>query len=442
MSFFFKKKVQIPHDIHELSDSEGHKIQICRQTGRWVASESLTDEEKTYLEEGEYPLSLERYTPSPNQIIINVTDRCNLNCVYCYASDKEKRDISEENFCESMLFLGKIAGSQNCTALFTGGEAMLMWDKIYDWIQKYREKWTPQLGFSMQTNGTLITDENAKQLRRERINVGVSIDGPQLVHDANRSGSYNKVMQSIEILHANNIECGIRITVIKDSAEFIPQALQDMINAGMNHFTIGFTDPLGRAATNTDLLPTAQQRLTLLKKELEICVKEFQKGNRIEIHAISQAIINLLTNVRPSCCPNAPCGAGISLLGIDVDGYVYPCDYLFEPQLRLGHVTEFSKVVTELERNPELNDLQYRHEKECELCPVYSICCGGCRVSRLAYDRLQLPFPNCQYMKEFVAYVAWMIANDEETRNYAVAITTGKNNAIQYDLKRVNDTLG
>lgn len=340
-----------------------------------------------------------------------------------------------------MIFLGKIASKQNCIAMFTGGEALLVWDHLYEWIQKYRKQWVSNLRFSIQSNGTLVTDEIAAQLRKERINIGISIDGPQFIHDLNRSNSYTKVINAFEILRAHKVDGGIRITVVQETAEYIPQTIRDLITAGVRYFTIGFTDPLGSAKTNLQLLPTARQRLTLLKEELEICVSEFKKGNRIEIIGISQVIVNLLTNVRPSCCPNSPCGAGISLLGVDVDGYVSPCDYLFEPEMRLGHVTEYSKITKALGRNPQIHDLQYRHDDECRKCPVFSICTGGCRVSRLAYDRLKLPFPNCQYMKEFVVYVAWKIANDEDVRNYAVAITTGKTDVEQFDLKRVKNTL-
>lgn len=441
MSFFPFLNNSGMHDISVLCDSMNRKVHICHQTGRWICSDSLNEEEKKYLNEGYPPLTLEKYTPSPNQLIINVTDRCNLNCIYCYAANKEKKDISENNFKDSIFFLGKIAANQNCKVLLTGGEAMLVWDNLYEWIQKYRNQCVSNLGFSMQSNGTLITDENAAQLRKERVNVGISIDGPQLIHDINRPNSYFKAIQSIEILRSHKIECGIRMTVIKETAEHIPQAIQELINVGITHFTIGFTDPLGKAKTNLHLLPTVEQRLSLLKSELDICVKEFKNGKRIEILGISQVIINLLTNVRPSCCPNAPCAAGISLLGVDVDGYVYPCDYLFEPEMRLGHVTEFSKITKELGRNHRLQDLQYRHDDECRQCPVFSICSGGCRVSRLAYDQLQLSFPNCQYMQEFVVHVAWKIANDEDTRNYAIAITTGKDKVEKFDLKQVKGTL-
>lgn len=89
--FLFPTLNKGEHSIYELCDSENHKVHICSQTGRWICSENLSEEETRYLQDGFPPMTLEQYKPSPSQLIINVTNRCNLNCVYCYASEKEKK---------------------------------------------------------------------------------------------------------------------------------------------------------------------------------------------------------------------------------------------------------------------------------------------------------------------------------------------------------------
>lgn len=437
---FFKKQTA-EYDISTIQDNEGHSVHLCMQTGRWICAENLSNEEEKYLHEGFPPLTLAQYRSMPTQLIVNVTNRCNLNCVYCYAPKCPAMDIEEQVFSDSLTFLGKFASGQNCNVLLTGGEAMLVWPQIYEWLLKYRKNWVSNLSFSIQSNGTLINEENAAQLRKERFNVGISLDGPQWIHDKNRSNSYQKVIKAIEILMANKIQPGIRMTVTAENAEYIPEALRDLLTLGIRHFTIGFTDPLGSAQGTLSLLPTPEQRADLMKKELEFCVEEFQKGNKIQILGISQILVNLLTNIRPACCPNTPCGAGISLLGVDVEGNVYPCDYLFEENMILGKVTEFNKVVKNLRQSKILNHIQNSHLHECEKCPAFQVCRGGCRISRYVYDRLQIPFPNCSYMKEITAYFAWKITTDKAVRDYAIDIVAGDTNFSRFGLHAIQGTI-
>jgi len=429
------------HVVSILKNSQGHFVHICHQTGRWICNNELSCEEIAYLQDGFAPLSLARYTPTPNQIILNVTNRCNLNCVYCYAKNKGEEEISENVFVETIKFLGKISGGRDSSILLTGGEPMLVWDKIFTWIEKYRKAIPVNVTFALQSNGTLINKNNAAQLRKERVNVGISLDGSQEFHNMCRTQSYELALQSIKILQKNKIQAGARITVTADSSSTTPDAIRYYVSQDIKHFTVGFVDPLGAAALRQEFLPTAKQRLRLCNEMLQICVDEFRKGNRIEILSVSQMIINLLTNLRPSCCPNSPCGAGVSLLGVDTNGDVYPCDYLFEPSMKLGNITQFSKVLKNLDTCTSLQNLQNAHLGECEQCPVFSICTGGCRIARLAYDRMNGSFPNCGYMTTLVADYAWKITNDEDTRKYAASIATGDLKTPGFGLQQIKGTL-
>ncbi|MDR3232089.1 MAG: radical SAM protein [Planctomycetaceae bacterium] len=429
------------YDVQTLTDSNGHSVHICRQTGRWVCSEKLSGDETAYLKGGYAPLTLSRFTPTPHQIILNVTSRCNLDCIYCYANEKNVQDITEKVFSDTINFIGKISAGRDCSILLTGGEPMLLWDRILTWINKYRKVLPVNLGYSMQSNGTLINETNAAELRKERVNVGISLDSSPNFHNSYRSGSYELALRAINILRQHKIGAGARITVSAESVNTTPDTIRYYISQGIRHFTIGFIDPLGRARNKRELLPSSQQRLKLQNEMFQICVDEYQNKNRIEILSVSQMIVNLLTNLRPSCCPNSPCGAGVSLLGVNTNGDVYPCDYLFEPSMKLGNVADITTVLTSIDKSKELQKLQYSHQNECNLCAVNSICTGGCRVSRYAYDKENLSFPNCGYMPTLVADYAWKITNDMNTRRYAASIATGDVKSPSFGLSPVKGTL-
>lgn len=137
------------------------------------------------------PHSIERL-----QIVYKIAERCNLNCSYCYYYNmgddtalKRPAKVSLSNTTTLARWL-----TQGCQELdipkvrisFHGGEPMLMkaleFAQICDVLVR-RLSPVVDLDFSIQTNGTLVTEGWLEALRRYRVSVGVSIDGCRTDHD-------------------------------------------------------------------------------------------------------------------------------------------------------------------------------------------------------------------------------------------------------------------
>jgi len=156
-------------------------------------------------------------------VIVKLAGRCNLNCSYCYVYNREDssyrrrpRFISDEIF-EAMLLrmraLADEAPRRRLSLVFHGGEPTLVGSERFDrLVQRAVSVLGPRLrGMSIQTNATLLTEEWVEVLRRNRISVGISLDGPVAVHDAARvdfrgRGSYAKTMTGIALLRRGGIE--------------------------------------------------------------------------------------------------------------------------------------------------------------------------------------------------------------------------------------------
>ncbi len=157
---------------------------------------------------------------------LRVSARCNLNCSYCYVfkhNDKSWKSlppiISEEHV---IIFANRIKEYlQNKTIscvniIFHGGEPLLVGENL---ILKYIDIINTILSnlikvqYSIQTNGTLITENFIAEADRLNIKFSLSIDGPKQIHDKNRKkhngkGSFEEVLKSIKILqkHPNLLQ--------------------------------------------------------------------------------------------------------------------------------------------------------------------------------------------------------------------------------------------
>ncbi len=147
---------------------------------------------------------------------IEVTRACNLKCTHCLNNS----GVNIENQLNKKQWLNVISslGKQGIQEIrFTGGEPLVNKD-IFEFINL-----ASQLGIytSIGTNGTLITEQVAKQLKGVGLNKAIiSLDGTEKAHDKIRGeGNYKKTIQGIEELEKNKIEVRVNAVVMKENLE-------------------------------------------------------------------------------------------------------------------------------------------------------------------------------------------------------------------------------
>ncbi|MBV8278599.1 MAG: radical SAM protein [Verrucomicrobia bacterium] len=168
-----------------------------------------------------------RQTGYINQAILKVASRCNLNCSYCYVYNMADSTwasrpplMTDEVF---ELALGRIL--QQCQATgqkqfrigFHGGEPCLIGaDRFDGWCARIRAVLggLVRLSLVIQTNGTLLDGRWVDALRKHRVSVGISMDGPKEIHDTARvdrggRGSYERVERGLRLLQEAEIPYGV-----------------------------------------------------------------------------------------------------------------------------------------------------------------------------------------------------------------------------------------
>ena len=153
--------------------------------------------------------------------MIQPTSLCNLDCSYCYVPDR----LNPQRLPTSLL--EKLFRAVRSSSIAREQEALdILWhagEPLAAGIDFFRQALTTadqllgdryRLRHSIQTNGTLVTPAWCDLLKDKEVAIGVSLDGPEELHDANRKalgggGSFGRVMRGVELLRAHNIRINV-----------------------------------------------------------------------------------------------------------------------------------------------------------------------------------------------------------------------------------------
>ena len=184
---------------------------------------------------GELPSHLLQFSKDKKPVVVwNMTRRCNLKCVHCYARSEDISYDNELTHEQSIAMMDDLARFGVPVLLFSGGEPT-----VHPRLVEYA-KYAVSKGMRavISTNGTLITKEKAKALKEVGLSyVGISLDGLEETHDKFRGvkGSYKKVMAAIENCQEAGIKVGLRFTLNKRNVKDVPgifDLLEEKISPG------------------------------------------------------------------------------------------------------------------------------------------------------------------------------------------------------------------
>lgn len=200
-----------------------------------------------------------------NLLVVWITTRCQLRCRYCYmaAGDVAARDLDPETFSRAYEALGMEPG---CEIQIAGGEPLLV-PEILDAVAG-RARILGAGRVNVQTNGIGIDDRFISLVKRHRLAVGVSLDGPPAVNDALR-GRTAEVFAGLARLEAAGIPFGVTAVVCRDSVATLPD-LALLLGGFAMAGSIGLDvlRPTGRAqeADLPDAMATRQAFLALAER--------------------------------------------------------------------------------------------------------------------------------------------------------------------------------
>lgn len=316
------------------------------------------------------------------QVHLNLTDNCNMKCIYCYASQRTPPSelLTLEEYQKLVDSLNHIMNGSKPTIVFTGGEPLLT-DFALD-LAKYIKSRGNQI--ELLTNGLLINPENVALISELFDLVKVSIDGSTAeIHDFHRGGgTFDKVLRSIELLLEKNAHLLLGVTVTRKNIHDIPYIVEKF--GSIVRFAPTF--PVGRARKNANL---------------RISGKEYYQAlfNSKHVAPLSDLCELLsLAKIRR----NYTCAFGGSQLSISPSGDVYPCHLLHLPTFYGGNIREtpFEDIYFNSAILKRCREMNVSTIKGCKNCEIRFICGGACRA-RAYYEigTINESGPFCDYEK-------------------------------------------
>ena len=350
---------------------------------------------------------------SPLYVMLKpVGSRCNLACRYCYYIDKERHEEMTDDLLDEFIRQYLEAQTQP-EVLFTwhGGEPLLrpvsFYQKALQMQQRYARGRT--VDNCLQTNGTLITPEWCQFFHDNRFLIGISIDGPQDLHDAYRRSprqqqTWQQVMHAIELLNRYDVMWNAMATVNHLTAAEPQRFYRFFRDIGCQY--LQFTPVVERhqgKVTDYSVTPGLWGRF--------LCgvYDEWVQQDIGEVYVqLFDATLANWVGEAPGLCSMSPlCGRCAAM---ESNGDVYSCDHFVFPDYLLGNIrtsTLTSMLYGERQQQFGRNKSE-RLSRQCRECPYLFACHGECPRNRFVDDCYGEPNHNylCDGYRQFFGHVA------------------------------------
>lgn len=368
---------------------------------------------------------------------------CNLDCEYCFYLEKEKlypernenwrmSDETLEMFIRQQI---EAQSGHDVDIAWQGGEPTLMGVEFFEKAAVLAKKYSngKRIHHAFQTNGILINDEWCELFKRHDFLIGISIDGPEELHDkyrVTRSGkvSHHKVMRGIGYLKKHGVPFNT-LTVVNNFNAFKPIEVYRFLKS------IG--------SSYMQFIPLVeQQAVDINDGELTLVPPEFDKDSKVTKWSVpswqygeflnqifdewvrkdvGKVFVQTFDSTLSSWC-NQPAGICIfsptcgNAFALEANGDLYCCDHFVYPEFKLGNIHQQS--VNEMNNSDKAvkfgKDKKERLTADCQKCKFRFACHGGCPKHRFIVSDKGFPFQNylCKgylhYFEHTAPYMAAM----------------------------------
>jgi uncharacterized protein len=340
-------------------------------------------------------------TPKAFHIMAKPTgSACNLNCDYCFFLKKERlyphstlrmTDEVHETYIRQLFEAHQVP---QVTVAWQGGEPTLMGLDFFRRSLKLQEKYQKpgtSIENTIQTNGTLLDDEWCRFFFENRFLVGLSLDGPQELHDAYRKdkggrGTFDRVMKAVRLLQKHKVEFNILCTVNSKNADHpldVYRFFRDDVRAKYIQLIpiverdneSGYQE--GNKVTDRSVRPAQFGRFLIEMFDEWI---KWDVGQTFVL-MFDGALAGWLGMAGTVCIFGPTCGEGMAL---EHNGDLYSCDHFVEPDHYLGNIlkTPLIDLVASEEQRRFGKNKKDLLPRTCRQCEVLHICNGECPKNR------------------------------------------------------------
>ena len=363
---------------------------IDNNTGRWgITKEGSVGELEASLKK---PVAEKKYGGT-DLLILNSSNKCNLNCVYCSEIEHRK---GNSNMSEEIAYqtIERALGEERIPSIiFHGSEPT----KNFPWIRRVveyghqRMKETGKvISFAIQSNLAELPEGFLDFITEYHVGVSTSLDGTADIHNKTRPyldgrASFEDVMKNAKEIIKVQGSLNVATVITKFNVGSLESILDLFENEGITSWQ---TIPAEGNYTAPDSVQLGKSYVSLFDKVFNKIERGEQK---MELRTISQYLASLFVHNGIDACRLCSSGNIQPLLAVDYDGQVYPCDYFWKDKsLAIGNIEKQSvKAMSNSKKNLRMRNI---NETECYDCTWKSNCGGGCLASSYYSNRGKSPY--------------------------------------------------
>ena len=365
--------------------------------------------------------------PAFGTMVKPIGSACNLDCHYCYYRDKSEiygnnmPRMSEELLETYIRQYIQGASQQNITFCWHGGEPLMAGLPFFRKAMELQKKYAGDkvVENTLQTNGILVNEEWCSFFKENNFLVGLSLDGPEDIHDAFRhdcggAPTFARVMKTVELMTRTGTEFNILSTVnarsegrgaevyrflrsLNPYMQFLPVVEYVRQRPGKRPLIVS---PDEEDAVEAPWSVSSKGYGQFMCDVFDEWVKSDVGNYFVQLFDVTLA--NWCGVQPPLCAFGEICGDGMV---VEHNGDVYSCDHFVYPEYRLGNIMEgeLADMYRSDEQQSFGRDKRDALPMECKRCNYYFLCHGECPKHRFAYARNGEPYMNvlCEGYKMF-----------------------------------------
>lgn len=323
-------------------------------------------------------------------VIVKTTYDCNMRCSYCYEGDKPPNTRIELQTVKNLIY--KIVDYQSSDKpikiIWHGGEPLLMGINFFKEVVRLQQTFSPKYKFEngIQTNGVLLSDIFIKFFIENGFRIGLSIDGPPEIHDAQRhlfnGASFDKVFRANKRTQNNgkvryeNISALAVFTrnTLKHLSGFYDFFKRNQINVKINPLL--YAGNSNRTLSDLKISPEEYGEALIYLFDMWLSEEKFS----FTIEPFTSIIRSLVSEQPMACTFSGECFD--KYLSIDPDGNIIPCGRWSKDTFTYGNINidSIASALTssDLQR---FRLLRRRVIEVCQNCLHFDVCHGGCAFS-------------------------------------------------------------
>ena len=390
---------------------------------------------------------------------------CNIDCTYCYYLSKQDlleykkgcSPVMDEDTLETYI-RQYIEGQNTPEIIFSwqGGEPTMLGVGYFRKVVDLQKKYKPAdviISNDLQTNGTLLNDEWCEFLAENNFLVGLSIDGPEMLHNAYRTnragrGTFKQVMAAVELLHKHNVNFAT-LTCVNNLTSKNPLEVYRFLRDEVRSPQIQFIPIVEQKTFRTtapqkwnphEQLRQGDKRLNPWHKNSVVepwCVSAEGWGDfliavfdewvqhdigKVFVQYFEASVETWMGRKNPLCTLGEICGKGLAM---EPTGDVFTCDHYVYPDYRVGNI-----------HHQKLDEMAYSEAQQkfgfaksrtltsqCQQCDYKFACFGECPKNRFIRTKEGEPGLNylCAGWKKFFSHADKAMALILRTTGHPVA---------------------